>query len=39
MTNVLILPTVATPAALFSKIYVDTMFMPLSNKFKYIIQG
>ncbi|KNZ76762.1 hypothetical protein J132_08835 [Termitomyces sp. J132] len=36
---VLILPTVATPAPLFSKIYMDTMFMPPSNKFKYIIQG
>ena len=38
-TKVLIPPTVATPAALFSKIYIDTMFMPSSNKFKYIIQG
>ena len=27
------------PAALFSKIYVDTMHMPLSNRYKYIIQG
>ena len=26
-------------AALFSKIYINTMFMPPSNKFKYIIQG
>ncbi|KNZ81436.1 hypothetical protein J132_00543, partial [Termitomyces sp. J132] len=39
MTKVLILPTVAMPAPLFSKIYVDTMFMLPSNKFKYIIQG
>ncbi|KNZ81964.1 hypothetical protein J132_09285 [Termitomyces sp. J132] len=39
MTKVLISPTVATPAPLFSKIYVDTMVMPPSNKFKYIIQG
>ena len=39
MTKVLIPPTIATPAALFSKVYIDTMFMPPSNKFKYIIQG
>ncbi|KNZ74497.1 Pro-Pol polyprotein [Termitomyces sp. J132] len=38
-TKVLIPPTVTMPALLFSKIYIDTMFMPPSNKFKYIIQG
>ena len=37
-TKVLILPTVAIPAALFSKIYINMMFMPLSNNLKYIIQ-
>ena len=37
--NVLIPPTVATPAPLFAKIYVDTMHMPPSSGFKYIIQG
>jgi hypothetical protein len=37
--NVLIPPVVATPAPLFAKIYVDTMHMPLSSGFKYIIQG
>ncbi|KNZ80452.1 hypothetical protein J132_05572, partial [Termitomyces sp. J132] len=31
LTKVLIPPTVAMPAPLFSKIYVDTMFMPPSN--------
>ncbi|KNZ76980.1 hypothetical protein J132_10326, partial [Termitomyces sp. J132] len=30
-TKVLIPPTVATPVPLFSKIYMDTMFMPPSN--------
>jgi hypothetical protein len=37
--NLLIPPTVATPAPLFAKIYVDTMHMPPSSGFKYIIQG
>ena len=37
--NVLIPPIVATPAPLFAKIYVDTMHMPPSSGFKYIIQG
>jgi len=37
--NVLIPPVVATPAPLCAKIYVDTMHMPLSSGFKYIIQG
>jgi hypothetical protein len=37
--KVLIPPTVATPAPLFSKIYVDTMHMPQSNKKRYIVQG
>jgi hypothetical protein len=37
--NVLIPPTVATPAPLFSKIYIDTMHMPPSSGFKYIVQG
>ena len=38
MTKVLILPIVTMLTALFSKIYIDTMFMPPSNKFKYIIK-
>ena len=37
--NLLIPPTVATPAPLFAKIYIDTMHMPPSSGFKYIIQG
>jgi hypothetical protein len=37
--NVLIPPTVATPAPLFAKIYIDTMHMPPSSSFKYIVQG
>jgi hypothetical protein len=37
--NVLIPPVVATPAPLFGKIYVDTMHMPKSNGFKYLVQG
>lgn len=37
--NVLIPPVVATPAPLFAKIYVDTMHMPPSSGYKYIVQG
>ena len=37
--QVLIPPVVATPAPLFSKIYVDTMHMPASNGCTYIVQG
>lgn len=37
--NVLIPPVVATPAPLFARIYVDTMHMPPSGGFKFIIQG
>jgi hypothetical protein len=37
--NILIPPTVATPAPLFAKIYVDTMHLPPSSGFKYIVQG
>jgi hypothetical protein len=37
--KVLIPPVVATPASLFSKIYVDTMHMPALGGFKYIVQG
>ena len=38
--KVLILPTITTPATLlFRKIYIDTVHMPLSNSFKYIIQS
>ncbi|KNZ72605.1 hypothetical protein J132_02607, partial [Termitomyces sp. J132] len=31
--------TVSMPAPLFSKIYINTMFMLLFNKFKYITEG
>ena len=37
--NVLIPPTVATPAPLFAKIYVDTMHLPSSQGYKFIVQG
>ena len=37
--NVLIPPTVAIPAPLFAKIYCDTMHLPASGGFKYIVQG
>ena len=37
--QVLIPPIVATPAPLFAKIYVDTMHMPPSRSFRYIVQG
>ena len=37
--NVVIPPIVATPAPLFAKIYCDTMHLPKSGGFKYIVQG
>ena len=37
--NVLILPTVAVPAPIFAKVYMDSMHMPKSNGFKYLVQG
>jgi len=37
--KVLIPPIVATPAPLFAKIYVDTMHMPTSSGYKFIVQG
>lgn len=37
--QVLIPPTVAMPAPLFSKVYMDTMHMPHSSGYKYIAQG
>ncbi|ETW83218.1 hypothetical protein HETIRDRAFT_315669 [Heterobasidion irregulare TC 32-1] len=37
--NVLIPPTVATPAPLFAKMYMDTMHMPTAGGFKYLVQG
>ena len=39
LRQVLIPPVVATPAPLFAKIYVDTMHMPPSRSFRYIVQG
>jgi hypothetical protein len=32
-------PVVATPAPLFAKMYMDTMHLPRSNGFSYIVQG
>ena len=37
--QVLIPPIVAMPAPLFSKVYMDTMHMPPSSGYKYIVQG
>jgi hypothetical protein len=37
--NLLIPPKVDTPAPLFAKVYIDTMHMPPSGQFKYIVQG
>jgi hypothetical protein len=37
--QVLIPPIVAMPAPLFSKVYMDTMHMPPSGGYKYIVQG
>lgn len=38
-SQVRIPPTVAMPAPLFSKVYMDTMHMPQSSGYKYIVQG
>ena len=35
----LIPPVVDVPAPLFSKVYMDTMFMPTSSGYRYIAQG
>ena len=32
-------PTITLPAPLFSKMYMDTMIMPVSSQYHYIIQG
>ena len=37
--NVLIPPVVTIPAPLFAKMYINTMHMPPSRGFKYIVQG
>jgi hypothetical protein len=37
--KVLIPPVVATPAPLFSKMYADTMHLPASNQYRYLVQG
>jgi hypothetical protein len=37
--NLLLPPTVATPAPLFAKVYIDTMHMPSSGGYRYIVQG
>ena len=36
--KIVIPPVVATPAPIFSKVYMDTMHMPTSGGFKYIVQ-
>ena len=38
MQKVLIPPVVAMPASLFSKIYVNTMHLPVSGGFQYLVQ-
>lgn len=38
-TKIRIPPIVATPAPLFRKAYIDTMFMPLASGFRYIVQA
>ena len=38
-TKLRIPPTVAAPAPLFRKAYIDTMFMPLASGFRYIVQA
>ena len=38
-TQILIPPVVAQPAPLLSRIYADTMHMPLSGGYKYLVQG
>ena len=37
--NILIPPVVATPTPLFAKMYMDTMHLPKSGGFKYLVQG
>jgi hypothetical protein len=37
--KILILLIVAMPALLFSKVYMDTMHMPMSSGYKFIVQG
>jgi hypothetical protein len=39
LRQILIPPTVAIPAPVFGKIYVDTMHLPASRSFKYLVQG
>ena len=39
MQQVLIPPIVATPAPLFTKMYMDTMHLPCSGGFAFIVQG
>jgi len=38
-TKIRIPPTVAAPAPLFRKTYVDTMFMPRASGYRYIVQA
>ena len=37
--NILIPPVVTNPAPLFAKVYIDTMYLPKLNGYKYIVQG
>jgi hypothetical protein len=38
-TKIRIPPTIAIPAPLFQKVYIDTMFMPPAAGFRYIVQA
>jgi len=38
-TKIRLPPTVDTPALLFHKVYIDTMFMPPAGGFRYIVQA
>jgi hypothetical protein len=37
--QILILPVIATPAPIFAKAYIDTMHMPPSGAYRYIVQA
>lgn len=39
LRNVRVPPTVAVPASLFAKMYIDTMHLPKSGGYKFIVQG
>ena len=39
ITHICLLPTVDTPALLFCKVYIDTIFMPCTGRYRYIVQA